>query len=291
MALGIITSNGFSQVVINSGFENWYSTIQGWEDPNNWISSNSSALGGDSAVYKTSDSYSGNYAAKISTVTAGFTGQSFAGILVNGGINNDPISSIDDLIAAGTPISSTPSELLGFYKYTPIDIEDSAYVRVILKKYNPLTNQRDTIAWADEKLPAASSYTEFSISINELNPGVNPDSIVIIFFSKHPDKPFGGVLTIDDISLGYPTSTGENESSVMEIKILPNPTEGRFTVVRLAKEPLMVTIYSILGDLVLEMELKESTNQEINLSAYPAGVYYIQVYSGKNILTRKLIKQ
>jgi len=291
IALLIITSIGFAQVISNSGFENWSLTTQGWEDPNNWTSSNTTVLGGDSAVYKTNESYSGSYAAKIRTVTLGFAGLPVAGILVNGSINFDQTTSIDDLIAAGTPISSTPSELHGFYKYTPFNVGDSAQIRVIVKNYNVLTQKRDTVAIANKNLPPSSSYSAFTVNLDELLPGIDPDSIIIIFFSDNPDAPKGGILLVDEISLGYATGTDGPNTVLRGFEVFPNPTNGLGTVIGLPEEPTSILVYSSLGALIQDVQLNQSAENKIDLSPYPAGVYFVQVYTGNTILIQKLIKQ
>ena len=126
LVLSITYSTGFAQAIINSGFENWITAPQGWLDPSDWSTSNSTVPGGDSAVIRTTDSYSGSYAAEIQTVTIGFAGLPFAGILVNGSIDFTQVSSIDDLIATGTPITFVPTQLNGFYKYTELNAGESS---------------------------------------------------------------------------------------------------------------------------------------------------------------------
>ena len=285
-------SNSYGQVIQNSGFENWYTTTNGWEDPTDWTSSNSTVFGGDSAVFKTSDSYAGSYAAEIQTVTIGFAGLPYAGILVNGTIDFNQINSIDDLIETGTPISFVPTELQGFYKYTQQNIGDSAYVRVIVKKYNLLTKERDTVAWAEARLPAASSYTPLNISINELLPGVIPDSIVIMFLSKHPDEQLAtGLLIIDEISLFNPSGTDDVDILISGMTILPNPTNGPVSLRELPKKELQYSVYNILGELVMDGKWSGSTEAKLDLTDFENGLYFIQVQSGDQTLTKKVVKQ
>jgi hypothetical protein len=279
-------------MIQNSGFENWYLTSQGWEDPTDWTSSNSTVLGGDSAVYQTSDSYAGSYAAEIQTVTIGFAGLPYAGILVNGTIDFNQVNSIDDLIEAGTPISLMPTELQGFYKYTQQNIGDSAYVRVIVKKYNSLTKERDTVAWAEARLPAASSYTPFNITINELLPSVIPDSIVLMFLSKHPDEQLAtGLLIVDEISLVNATGTNDLGNLLEGITIFPNPTSGMLSIIKLPPDEIQVSVFNILGELMITSKWSGSTKATLDLTDFEKGLYFIQVQTRDRSLTKKAIKQ
>ena len=55
---------------------------------------------------------------------------------------------------------------------------------MVLKRYNTITMQRDTIAYSVKTLPASSSYTPFTVNLTDLMPGVTPDSIIIMFNSS-----------------------------------------------------------------------------------------------------------
>jgi len=228
LAFSFIADRTSGQAILNSGFESWITTGQGWDDPESWISSNSSVLGGDVAVVKSMDTYTGTYSSEITTLSLGITGLPYSGLLLNGSVMDT------EIISGGTPISYMPSNLSGFYKYSSDSIGDSAHVIVILKKYNISTNKRDTIGLANAKLGAASSYTNFNIAINELQTGINPDSIVIAFYSSTPDNAWttgfrGGKLLIDDIALDSTVGI-EQWKSQLFVNVFPNPNTGRITL-------------------------------------------------------------
>ena len=90
------------------------------------------------------------------------------------------------VIDAGYPIAFKPARIKGFYRYELDNNEgpDSGQVIVYLKRRNPETNKRDTIGYGYAALPPAGSYTPFEVPIVDYQPGVDPDSIAIAFFSS-----------------------------------------------------------------------------------------------------------
>ncbi|MBN4072135.1 T9SS type A sorting domain-containing protein [Flavobacteriales bacterium AH-315-E23] len=283
--LSISTAAG--QTILNSGFETWVSTPQGWEDPENWTSSNATILGGDSAVYESTDAYSGIFAAELLTLNLGFVGLPYPGYLVNGAYSGDWLSY-------GTPITFTPKSLSGYYKYTSGAPDDSAHIVVILKKYNASTNSRDTIGLTVMKLGFVASFQKFTVSIDELVPGTNPDSVLIAFFSSDPENAYtdmysGGRLSIDELTLDTITSI-ETTSLDQVFEIHPNPTTGRAYLTNLQNAPASVLIYNILGELVQALDIN-LLNPVVDLSEFPKGVYLIQVEAEGEIITKKLVKQ
>jgi hypothetical protein len=72
-------------------------------------------------------------------------------------------------------------------------------------------------------------------------------------------------------------------SNSTEIKIYPNPTKGKFSV--LAEDIESIEVLNLQGKLILRG--KES---EIDLGNNPSGIYFVKVTTGKKTVTRKLIK-
>jgi hypothetical protein len=66
------------------------------------------------------------------------------------------------------------------------------------------------------------------------------------------------------------------ENSAMDVKIYPNPSTGFFTIEINSNEPKEFTIVSILGAVVSKGTLVNGKTK-VNISAEPAGVYFVQV--------------
>ena len=71
------------------------------------------------------------------------------------------------------------------------------------------------------------------------------------------------------------------------VSMYPNPVENYLTI-RSKSEITRVQIYSLLGDLVLDVK----TNfLRINLSNINSGIYMIKIHSNQFFVTKKLIKK
>lgn len=94
-------------------------------------------------------------------------------------------------------------------------------------------------------------------------------------------------ITISDTVIkGNPIFTNvQNDfnSNNSEIRIFPNPTKGKFSI--LAEDVESVEVFSLQGKLIYI-----GKEREIDLSHVPDGLYFIKVRTEKQIATRKLIK-
>ncbi|MES2285883.1 MAG: T9SS type A sorting domain-containing protein [Bacteroidota bacterium] len=90
---------------------------------------------------------------------------------------------------------------------------------------------------------------------------------------------------------------GVNELlSDLSLIISPNPSNGKFTIELNSSgvsnnNKYVVKIYNVLGEQIYLSELKQLTSNEIDLSNAPKGIYFVNVYNGDKIYTRKIVKQ
>ena len=93
--------------------------------------------------------------------------------------------------------------------------------------------------------------------------------------------------TFDDF--GSHTSTLSTKNIVFEsFKMFPNPTNGHriyFSVT----EDASIHIYNVLGKLIQSSEVTKSKNS-INISEFAKGIYLVKINSGKQFISKKLIK-
>jgi hypothetical protein len=84
---------------------------------------------------------------------------------------------------------------------------------------------------------------------------------------------------------------GINEVQGNDLRIFPNPTTGVFRIVPANGDnnSLDVKVADISGKIILKTQFNGEKEYELNLSASPAGSYYITITSGKNLLVRKLV--
>jgi hypothetical protein len=77
------------------------------------------------------------------------------------------------------------------------------------------------------------------------------------------------------------------------VTIFPNPVEDSFTisVVNSPEEPLTIKIINLLGQQIYQGELLSFQSQKsIPFASYPRGTYLVQLNAGKQIITKKIIK-
>ena len=95
------------------------------------------------------------------------------------------------------------------------------------------------------------------------------------------------VNTFDDI--GSHTSTLSTKSNIFEsFKMFPNPVNGN-RVYFSVTEDATINVYNVLGKLVQSTEVTKSKNS-IDISKFTPGVYLLKINSGKQFITKKLIK-
>lgn len=84
-------------------------------------------------------------------------------------------------------------------------------------------------------------------------------------------------------------TTGVSETPVpSSMRVYPNPTRGKFTVELPDAENGVVEVYNVLGRKILQYPIRRK-KAELDVSAYPGGVYFIRTFQGRKVLTSKII--
>jgi hypothetical protein len=255
----------FSQL-LNGGMENYTFTAD--TIPTDWtVDSYWSTKTG-----RTADASGGNFSFVINTW------YSYApGMMVNGTAGT---SLLFDWVKAGTPINYKPALLTGYYKYIDTVYNDSAIVKVLLKKWNTALNKIDSVAFGIKKLPFANSWTQFDVEIEDLMPGQNPDSLVVFFMTFDY---LAGVqpicqtnecryLYIDDLSLNGTIGLQEIHQQ--------NPNDFFYSGTELNVQKnhqgsQVLEIFSVEGKLILARQIIPGSNK-IDLSSLPPGFYVVR---------------
>ncbi|MBA3970657.1 MAG: T9SS type A sorting domain-containing protein [Bacteroidetes bacterium] len=284
--LALIVAFGLnSQTLTNPNFESWGTSTTYYTDtlPNNWWPFYCNT------VRPTTDSYQGTYATRIQ---GWFACGIAPGVLVNG---QAPVD-YGNYIESGTPFTSKPAAISGFYKYTDVTAGDSAEVTVILKRFNTFSMKRDTIAFSTKTLPPSASYSLFTVNLTDLMPGVMPDSIIIMFNSSKYymfDMTTMALpaLYIDRIVLPEtPTGITENNNVLIGSVISPNPFSGEATLAIDADlslyEKVSLQIFDTQGKKVMEIG-NITTNIVTIHPEHLAKGSYVYCLSGNSALISK----
>lgn len=98
--------------------------------------------------------------------------------------------------------------------------------------------------------------------------------------------------TIYDCEAGIEEYDEEND-----ILIYPNPTSGQFQITNDGSASLTtgllritnVSIYNLLGEMVLDLPVNKLTNQPINLSSQPDGIYFVRLQTEQGMVSKKVV--
>jgi hypothetical protein len=92
-----------------------------------------------------------------------------------------------------------------------------------------------------------------------------------------------------DIYVSFPISVNET-NHLDNISIIPNPTQDWITVSLEKAKTGVLSIRNYLGQLVMKQEFNNTKELNISLDG-PAGIYFLQVESDGQVITKKVVKQ
>jgi N-acetylneuraminic acid mutarotase len=105
------------------------------------------------------------------------------------------------------------------------------------------------------------------------------------YLTTFQNPPFSEVWRFNLDSLFVSTE----EPDQLAFSIYPNPTKDRLTIETDNHGPHTIEITSLNGQLILSVEM-EGTTQQLDLSSFQSGVYFITIRSKDFVTTRKIIK-
>lgn len=120
------------------------------------------------------------------------------------------------------------------------------------------------------------------------------DSIgVVILMNSRPIDPPIVDIAIELFDFAYSdyclvSSTSEKKQPVWA-DVFPNPGTGIFYIERSTNDPLEITLYDAMGQVVLP--LHPLVAGQIDLSTVPAGMYFLELNDGQQSITKRIIKQ
>jgi len=188
----------------------------------------------------------------------------------------------DRLTTTGLPIYGRPVSLSFYIKiYHPQT--DTASMRLVLTRWDPIRMQADTLAYEKRDVFPDSvlmdGFALFTDSITYLMDG-EADTARIILSSGRPGdiKLRGNMVWIEDLSFDYPGGETGTEDSEEEVLINPNPAKTQFTIK--ADQNIVgysVAIFDVTGIKVKETTIDEGTTR-IDVADLESGTYCYAVY-------------
>jgi hypothetical protein len=303
----IISTGGFTQSIPNGDLEKWDSlhsetTTAWWRQPSfvgiNWLGTLNSLVGlavtaggpGPETVFRTTDAYSGTYAAKLVTnhLLFGTTTIKIPGML---GTAVMDFVGVRALIGNPCP-GCKPLHFKGFYKFEPAG-DDSCAVVAVVSKWNSSTHKRDTISYGKMvEHSAVSTYTPFDIALTYSGIEV-PDTLsylmvssagfnVINFMGSQGND--GSTMYVDEVSLEYPAGIVQSLMPDVGVNVYPNPASEKITV-ELSEnvDNGRLEVYTIEGKSVGTYNMNEMKTT-ISVKSLSAGTYYFKLMERNHLL-------
>lgn len=276
-----------AQTIINPDFEqtdtlNGFAFISDWEGD---------GFGGAPSTV----SQSGNYSMMIWNWY--WYGRAYA---YNG---SNPSLGFGSAYKGGTPYTQKALKLNGYYRYDTSYTQtedDSAVVAVLLKKYNSTLQKVDTIGFGEVHLPSYSpgdnSFAPFEVNIQDWQPGIQPDSIVV--YMQSSISGFCGMATngeclyfnVDNLSLETPLGITDIQGNKIAPKIFPNPSNGNFTIDFPQGEMESIKIYSIDGKLINKFSANGMRKMDVSLSGLYPGIYVAEIKTVNGVvMTERMV--
>lgn len=219
------------------------------------------------------------------------------GYAVNG---NLPLFSTDYHLA-GTPVVGKPVSLDGYYLYDTTNTNttiDSAIVWVLLKKFNVALHKVDTVGFGTKKLgPVSGAFEPFQVLIQDLMPGVMPDSVVIFFkssgngFCSNASTGDCLYLNVDDLAFDTPAALRDTQEDSKLFSVFPNPVNDLLTIQNFSGKACKLRLMNAAGAVVWQKDLAE-TKTFLETQALADGFYILSIQDHLGAVSnRKLLIQ
>lgn len=196
-------------------------------------------------------------------------------------VNFTPVLSGIDLI--GIKINTQAAPVYRSNAYLPGEIKFPTQPQIQCRPYN--TDSVELYLDDSTFLIEMWSTGDTTASIK-----VRKNSVVPFYLVRgKTDLGMRGLLYSQPFKLndGGSITTGITQQSNEQFNVYPNPTNGSVQIETVEK--ITVQIFNSIGVLVSTQELQEGLNQ-VDLSTFPAGIYFLQGKSENKIYIGKIIK-
>jgi hypothetical protein len=152
-----------------------------------------------------------------------------------------------------------------------------------------LHNSTNTEICVSSRLTTSSAFGTPSVLVSSATGELPEAATVSADKSKiYYHKKQGGVFKLFLRYRNIPTAIQANYR-IQDFKIYPNPTNNNIQIEFAKNEPYRVFITDLVGKRIMETSV-ETQFTTLNLEALQQGIYMIQIQTGKEIFTQKLIK-
>jgi hypothetical protein len=243
---------------MNGTFDNWTSKsvdlLADWE------------LSGDAT--RTTDKYSGTYAAKLVSHDDGFGNINYADMQTN------------------ITLGSTIDTLTGWYKYS--NNGDSASVVMII-----FDNNGNFLDARSIGLGPQASYTRFKVPFDNMPTGAD-NILLILSSSSFMNEMDGSTLFVDSLSI-LKEFVGVHEiAGGGKISVYPNPATDVLNIqLSKAENKTSVVLYDVRGSVAFKNEytVLNGKNISVPVTQLTKGLYICEIKTGNTIIREKFVKE
>jgi len=251
-----LTIQTYAQTIPNAGFENWTTSVWGYDNPDNWETSNAQLA--CSEIKKDSNFYQGNFAAQILTIAcAGWAQIQF-------------------------PITTHPLNL-NCYVRTSLIGTDTVLIRIELLKNGNIV---DNGLWTNTT--NIDSFALITIPITQ-NASIIDSALVYMQSGNNS----GTELIADNLYFDFISSIEEKKNN-SSCTLYPNPVNDKLTIFieSINSNYIIINIFNTQGKEIYSEITNEYSGvyiQELDVSKFSKGLYTVQAIIGDKIITKKII--
>lgn len=264
--------------VMNPGFENWSNGL-----PEGWTANNVAALN-SVPITMSSDAHSGSFSVR--------------GEVLVSPLPTTPVVSPTLQTNGGAMVSSDPTAVIGWYKFSPSQSTTSVSMGATVIDINGAVTGIGTMQYTDAK----NEWAQFSIPINyDLGPSAPAQRVTISFIiaDSEPAGALGSWYLIDDVGFDGAQAIHDRTSSNTVVGMpYPSPFSNS-TSLPVSSESISkvnVDVIDLLGRPVAVISEGTLGSGDHKLTWTPStevsnGIYFIRVSQNDGSIVRRVVLQ
>ncbi len=280
----VFTVCGQAQI-LNNGFELW-TTTNGYLNLTNWGNLNEMTKSYSVATCgKLSPGNPGSNYLVVRTVSV--TGKG----LIPGRVVSGKIDTVNFKAISGYPFTARPLNLSYNMQYMVASPSDTAFVSVLLTKWDVSLQRRDTVAFGISRFNAMAHTWFTNATYLNYKSGDSPDSACIVISSSNNVPLNNSYMYIDNLLFnGSVIGIDENNLTANDVTLYPNPSKENVTIN--ISQPIIVSIqiniYDNAGKLVYEKNSKDNKTV-IDVSEWTKGIYTLEIKQSKPLIKKLIV--
>jgi hypothetical protein len=140
-------------------------------------------------------------------------------------------------------------------------------------------------------IPAGGTFSGIGVSGTNFDPSVAGLGTWIVSYTYTDGNGCSDTATIN-ITVNLSTGVTISEFEGGKLDVYPNPSSGRFTVNLKDKTfETKICVYDVLGNCVFDKVSMKNSNEKIDLTNQPKGIYTLEIESAGESLIKKIVLQ